>query len=124
MEYSSFMRTLVEILMRAYIILKNNRFMIVTVSDFRDKKTGVYRGFPAELTYRLKTEEIHLYNEFILINSEGTLPFRVTKQFKDNRKAGKMHQNVLVFIKGDPRKFQNEFECLIKDGNTKTTEWV
>ena len=124
MEYYSFMRSLVEILMRAYVTLKNNRFMVVTVSDFRDKKTGLYRGFPAELTYRLKSEGIPLYNEFILVNSEGTLPFRITKQFSNYRKAGKMHQNILVFIKGDPRTFHEEFISLSDDEPSERTEWL
>ena len=34
----------------------------------------------------------------------GSLPIRVGKQFESGRKLGKTHQNVLVFVKGDPRK--------------------
>ena len=32
------------------------------------------------------------------------MPIRVGKQFSSGRKLGKTHQNVLVFVKGDPRK--------------------
>jgi hypothetical protein len=45
-----------------------------------------------------------LYNEAILVTSVGSLPIRVGKQFESGRKLGKTHQNVLVFVKGDPRK--------------------
>ena len=34
----------------------------------------------------------------------GSLPIRVGKQFTATRKLGKTHQNVLVFVKGDPQK--------------------
>tara|TARA_R110002020_G_scaffold237429_3_gene449740 strand:+ start:1845 stop:2795 length:951 start_codon:yes stop_codon:yes gene_type:complete len=124
MSYRDFIIKLVEILFNAWVSLKDNRFMVVVVSDFRDKKTGLYRGFPSELTYRLKTFNIPLYNEFILVNSEGTLPFRITKQFSQHRKAGKMHQNVLVFLKGDPRKFHGEFQPLVDDNPADRTEWI
>ena len=30
-----------------------------------------------------------------------SLPIRITKQFNAGRKAGRMHQDVLVFLKGD-----------------------
>ena len=33
---------------------------------------------------------------------------RVSKQFLSSRKNGKIHQNVLVFIKGDPKKATEE----------------
>ena len=50
-----------------------------------------------------------LYNEIILINVAGSLPIRVGRQFESGRKVGKMHQNVLVFYKGDPKKIREEF---------------
>jgi hypothetical protein len=34
----------------------------------------------------------------------GSLPIRVGRQFVTARKLGRTHQNVLVFVKGDPRK--------------------
>lgn len=34
----------------------------------------------------------------------GSLPIRAGKQFSSGRKLGKTHQNVLVFVKGNPRK--------------------
>ena len=45
-----------------------------------------------------------LYNEAILVTAVGSLPIRVGKQFSSGRKLGQTHQNVLVFVKGDPRK--------------------
>jgi len=47
---------------------------------------------------------MELYNEAILVTAVGSLPIRVGRQFDAARKLGKTHQNVLVFVKGDPRK--------------------
>jgi hypothetical protein len=43
------------------------------------------------------------YNEMVLVTAVGSLPIRVGKQFVASRKIGKTHQNVLVFVKGDPK---------------------
>lgn len=48
------------------------------------------------------------YNELILVNSAGTLALRSGKQMQASRKVGKMHQNVLVFVKGDGSKAADE----------------
>jgi hypothetical protein len=40
----------------------------------------------------------------VLITAVGSLPIRINKQFVGARKLGKTHQNVLVFVKGDPKK--------------------
>jgi hypothetical protein len=42
----------------------------------------------------------------------GSLPIRVSGQFEGARKVGKMHQNVLVFFKGDNQKIKEEFPLI------------
>jgi hypothetical protein len=44
-----------------------------------------------------------LYNEAILVTAVGSLSIRVGRQFSSGGKLGKTHQNVLVFVKGDPK---------------------
>ena len=44
-----------------------------------------------------------LYNEIILKNSIGTAALRASNSMK-NKKVTKIHQNVLVFYKGDVKK--------------------
>lgn len=55
---------------------------------------------------------LKLYNEIILINVAGSLAIRVGRQFDSSRKVGKMHQNVLVFYKGDPKKIKENIPKL------------
>ena len=53
------------------------------------------------------------WNEMILVNSAGTLPLRAKKAMQSNRKVGRMHQNVLVFYKGNQKDIKNEFGDII-----------
>jgi hypothetical protein len=52
---------------------------------------------------------MELYNEIILVNVVGSLAIRVRRQFNGGRKVGKMHQNVLVFYKGEPKKIKENY---------------
>lgn len=104
MDYPDFIVAILEILKLSYDRLKDNRFACLVVGDFRDKKTGFYNGFIADTIICAQEVGFKLYNEAILITAVGSLPLRVIKQFEGSRKLGKTHQNVLVFIKGDPKK--------------------
>jgi len=100
MEYHTFIAAYKRIILQACKKLKNNRFACFVVGDFRDKK-GNYRDFVSHTKSAFIEQGLHLYNEAILVNSVGSLPIRITKQFESGRKMGKVHQNVLIFVKGD-----------------------
>jgi hypothetical protein len=72
------------------------------VGDFRDSK-GIYRNFVSDTIDAFLRADAKLYNECILVTAVGSPPIRVGKQFEASRKLGKTHQNVLVFVKGDPK---------------------
>lgn len=114
MTYSQFLSVYRSIITKAMNKLKVNRFACFVISDIRDEK-GFYRDFVSDtidcFTKCVDEEghQVHLYNEIILINVAGLLPVRVGRQFESGRKVGKMHQNVLVFYKGDPKKIREEF---------------
>ena len=83
-------------------LLRKDRFACFCVGDFRDKR-GIYRDFVSETIAAFRDAGAALYNEAILIAMVGSLPVRVGRQFESARKLGKTHQNILVFVKGDPR---------------------
>lgn len=91
------------IIKQAVARLKPNRFASFVVGEYRDKKTGMYRGFVPATIAAFEAAGAQFYNEAILITAVGSLPIRITKQFEASRKLGKTHQNVLVFCKGDPK---------------------
>ena len=103
MEYHTFLANYKRIILRCFQRLKPNRMACFVVGDFRDKRTGMYRGFVADTINAFREVGMPLYNDAILVTAVGSLPVRVSSQFERGRKLGKTHQNVLVFAKGDPR---------------------
>lgn len=114
MTYDEFCTIYRSIITKAMAKLKPERFACFVVGDIRDEK-GFYKNFVSEtidcFTKCIDEDGAHikLYNEIILINVAGSLPIRVGRQFENGRKVGKMHQNVLVFYKGDPKKIKENF---------------
>jgi len=103
MEYHAFLAAYKRIILKSVSRLKNDRFACFVVGDFRDKN-GFYRNFVSETINGFEQAGARLYNEAILLTSIGSACMRVTKQFNAGRKMVKVHQNVLVFCKGDGMK--------------------
>lgn len=117
MEYEEFCKIYRSIITKAVSKLKMNRFACFVVGDIRSND-GAYRNFVSEtIDCFIKCidedgNNVKLYNEIVLVNVAGSLPIRVGRQFEKGRKVGKMHQNVLVFYKGDIKEIKNEFPVL------------
>ncbi len=84
-------------------MLADDRFAVFVVGEFRDS-AGRLRGFVPETIRAFEDAGATFYNEIILATTAGSLPMRVDRPFKISRKIGKMHQNVLMFYKGDAKK--------------------
>lgn len=106
--FDDFMKSMQEIYAACISMLNDNRFFVVKIGEIRDRKTGVYRNFVGETIQVLKKLGLEYYNELILLNSPGTAPMRATSFFT-SRKMVKVHQNVLVFFKGDVRQIPKLF---------------
>ncbi|WP_260447803.1 hypothetical protein [Listeria rocourtiae] len=87
--------------------LRDNRFAVVVISDIRDKR-GFYRDLTGLTKQALASEGMHLYNDLVLLNATGSGALRVRRNMR-NRKLVRMHQNVLVFYKGQPKNIQENF---------------
>lgn len=103
LDADEFDKTYAEIIARSIASLKPDRFACFIVGDYRDKR-GLYRNFVSKTINAFEAAGARLYNEAILVTSAGSLAIRAGKQFRSTRKLGKTHQNVLVFVKGDPRR--------------------
>jgi hypothetical protein len=103
MEWVTFVAAYKRIILRAVQGMKDDSFACFVVGDFRDPK-GMYRNFVSHTIDAFEAAGAPLYNEAILATPIGTAMMRVGKQFTTSRKLAKIHQNVLMFIKGDPRK--------------------
>jgi len=101
--YAEFRSAYEKIIAATCALLKPDRFACFIVGDVRDAK-GFYYGFPWHTIDAFEKAGLRLYNEAALVTAAGSLPIRAGKQFATTRKLGKTHQNILVFVKGDPRK--------------------
>lgn len=108
MDYDEFVKIYSEILGKFANKLKDNRFAIITVTDVRDKN-GFYRDLTGLTKEAFKDKGLNFYNDLILVNSVGTGALRARKTM-NNRKVVKLHQNVLVFFKGDVKNIKQDFE--------------
>ena len=102
MPYDKFLEAYCRAVAGACSLLLNNRFACFVVGDVRDER-GLYRNFVSDTITAFRDSGLALYNEAILVTAVGSLPIRAGRYFSAARKLGKTHQNVLVFVKGDPR---------------------
>lgn len=101
MEYHEFLAVYRQIIHLACQQLRQDRFAGIVVGDIRDKK-GLYRNFVSDTIAAFQDAGLELYNEAILVTQAASLAIRAGKQFTASRKLGKQHQNVLIFVKGQP----------------------
>lgn len=106
--YEEFIAILENAFKAAFGCLKENRFAVVVLGDVRSKKDGSYYDFGGDVKRIFREAGAHLYNELILIEMSSSVALRA-KKYMESRKVAKMHQNILVFYKGDPANVRNEF---------------
>ena len=108
MSESQFDAKLERIIYKAFTKLKQNRFFAIVVSEVRNPSTtekysiGNYRGLVHKTINMCERHGLKFYNDMILFNSQHQAS-RVGKTYFDrNRKIPSVHQNILVFVKGNP----------------------
>lgn len=110
-SYEEFMASYENIFRQCYEMMADNRFLVIKVGEIRNKQTGEYRAFVADNIEMFKRIGFKFYNDIVLINSFGTAPIRANNSMK-TRKVVHVHQNVLVFYKGDLSKISSIYPTL------------
>ena len=108
-SYRDFRYKYSQILNLSAFMLEDDSFFVIVVGEIRNPETGEYYGLVPDTIRILRDAGLKYYNEIILENNIGSLPIRAPKYFDQSRKIGKMHQNVLVFFKGDPSKIEQKY---------------
>lgn len=122
MPYPQFLKAYTDIITKACAVLRDDSFAVIVVGEVRDKK-GIYYNFVGDTINAFISAGLAYYNEIILVNSIGSLPLRAGKTFNSGRKIGKVHQNVLVFYKGNPKNIKNTFgEVELPEETTEDVE--
>lgn len=107
-SYGEFLKILENAFTDAVKCLKDDRFAVIVVGDVRDKKTGLYYDFIGDIKRIFRNAGMGLYNDIIYHECINTARFRCNRQMV-TRKTVKVHQNVLVFYKGDTSKIKENF---------------
>lgn len=109
MDYKQFVRKYRDIVLLSAEKLHNNRFAAFVVANFRDKKSGVINDLVGDTVQAFKSAGLDFYNDIVLIHPCGSAPVRASNTFeRGNRKVVKLHQNVLIFVKGSPPSWEIE----------------
>ena len=108
--YKDFLKKYAQILKYSAMMLANNRFFVIVVSEIRNPKTGAFYGLVPDTLQILRECGLTYYNEIILYNNIGSLPIRAPKYFNQSRKIGRTHQNILVFYKGNPKTISERYK--------------
>ncbi len=107
--YEEFIKIIDNAFKSALTCLKQNRFAVIVVGDVRDKKTGFYYGFCDDIKRIFREGGGNLYNEIILVETGASTALRAAR-YMESRKVAKMHQNILVFYKGDPKRIKEHYK--------------
>ena len=108
MDVDSFDVVYESILRKSVHKLKDNRFFGIVVSEVRDPSVtgnyskGRYRGLVRKTIDMLESAGMEFYNDMILFNSQHQASRIGKTYFERNRKIPSVHQNILIFVKGNP----------------------
>jgi hypothetical protein len=103
MPYRDFLAAYREIVRRAVARLAPDRFAVWVVGEVRDR-AGAYRGLVPDTVRAFRDAGCAYHGEAILITPVGSVPIRAPRAFVASRSLGKIHQQVLVFVKGDAKR--------------------
>lgn len=115
MTYEQFLDVYQRIIRMAVECLKPDRFAAWVISDVRDPK-GYYRGLVADSIKAFESAGAHLYNDIIITDPVGSVAVRAARPFDSSRKVARLHQHMLVFVKGDPKKASADLNIAIEGG--------
>lgn len=94
--------------------LKNNRFAVVVAGDVRNKKNGGYYDFITDIKGTFRRNGFLLYDQLVLLRQVGAAALFATKTM-ETRKVRSIHEDVLVFYKGDPEEIKEEYGSYFLD---------
>ena len=105
MNDSDFDTTYKSIIKKSCFFLKENRFACFVVGNVRNKN-GYMRDLVGLTIQAFKESGVHFYNDIILKNAAASASMRANGNMT-YKKVVKIHQNVLVFCKGNPKEYNN-----------------
>jgi hypothetical protein len=124
MKYPDFMEAYRGIIRDSVSLLRQDRFAAWVVGEIREKGgDGSCVGLVSDTIRAFTDAGCALYNDCIVLTPIGNAAARTPKQFDASRKAGRVHEYLLVFVKGDARRateaVRGEIDSDDLDGGTE-----
>lgn len=104
MDYPDFLRAYRGIIAETVRRTRLDRFIVWVVGEVRNKRGhGSLLGLLPDTIQAFRDAGAEPYNDHVILTPIGTAAVRTPKQFETSRKAGRVHEYCLVFVKGDAR---------------------
>ncbi len=105
MPYDAFLDVYRGIIRDSVSMLRPNRFAAWVVGEVRERGgDGSCVGLVPDTIRAFQDAGCDLYNDHVILTPIGTAAVRTPRQFDASRKAGRIHEYLLVFVKGDAKK--------------------
>ena len=79
------------------------------VSALRERR-GAYRGLGGETVRACERAGLTVHDDAVLRDQVGTAAVRAGRPFRATRKLTRVHQHMLVFVKGDAKRAAQRLE--------------
>lgn len=106
--YEEFMVQYENIFRQCVDMLSDGAFLVVKIGEIRNKQTGAYRNFVGDNISMFMRLGLTYYNEIIMVEIGASTALRASR-YMDSRKVAKMHQNILVFYKGNIKDIKKKY---------------
>ena len=110
MPYEEFREAHARIIAAATARLQNDRFAAWVISDVRDKR-GAYRGLVVDTIRAFEAAGLSFHNDAVILNATATAGLRAERPFRATRKLTRVHQHLLIFVKGDAKRAAARLEA-------------
>lgn len=111
MDYEEFRLAHQRIILEATQRLRDDRFAAWVISDIRDRR-GSYRGLVAETIRAFDRAGLALHNDAVVLDALGIAALRAERPFRATRKLTRVHQHLLIFVKGNAKRATERLEEL------------
>lgn len=115
MGYDDFADAYVDAVYHAAQRLRDDRFSVWVVGNYRNQRTGHLRDLVGLTIGAHIAAGLNYHAEAIVVDPVGTGAMRAAATFKALRRPIRTHQTVLIFLKGDPHKAAAAAEPFAED---------
>jgi DNA modification methylase len=100
MDYDTFDHMYEQIIEASANVLRPNRFAVIVTGDARDKR-GILHDLRGETIRAADRAGLRYVNGAVLVTPVGSAAVTAARGFVGTRTLGRVHQDVLIFVKGD-----------------------